>query len=63
VHFAVTNMPGAVPHSASEALSAAVLPYLLVLSDQGWEDHPALAVGLNVRGGRVIHPALKSGLS
>jgi len=63
VHFAVTNMPGAVPHSASEALSAALLPYLLVLGDQRWEDHPALVAGLNVQGGRVVHPALKAGLS
>jgi len=59
VHFGVTNMPGAVPRSASQALSAALLPYTLHLSEAGWEKMPDLASGVNVKGGRIIHPALK----
>lgn len=50
IHYAVTNIPGAVAHTASQALSAAVLPYLLELADKGPESalraNPALAHGL-----------------
>lgn len=63
VHFCVTNMPGAVPRSASEALSAAVLPYLVILAGENWTESPSLVQGLNVRGGEIVHPALKKGLS
>lgn len=59
VHFAVTNMPGAVPHSATEAISAAVLPYLLHLTGDRWRQNPVLAAGINVEGGRIVHPALR----
>lgn len=64
VHLAVTNMPGAVPRSASQALSMAVLPYLLDLARQGTEDlqdYPALRRGINIRAGKCIHPALRDG--
>jgi len=61
VHFCVTNMPGAVPRSATQALSAAMLPYLLALLDPEWRNDPRLAQAINVSGGRVVHPALKSG--
>lgn len=57
-HFGVTNMPGAVPRSASQALSAALTPYVLRLAQPGWEGVPALAAGINVRAGKVVHPAL-----
>ena len=60
VHFGVTNMPGAVPRSASQALSAALIPYAERLGEPGWEADPALASGLNLRDGEVIHPALKT---
>jgi alanine dehydrogenase len=59
VHFGVTNMPGAVPRTASQALSAALVPYILRLAEAGWEDQPDLSAGINVRGGKIIHPALK----
>jgi len=58
-HFCVTNMPGAVPRSATQALSAAMLPYLLALLDPGWRDDPRLVQAVNVSGGEVVHPALK----
>ncbi len=58
-HFGVTNMPGAVPRSASQALSAALIPYVRKLAGEGWRDDPALAAGINVDAGSVIHPALQ----
>jgi alanine dehydrogenase len=61
VHFAVTNMPGAVPRTASQAISAALIPYTLVLADQGPRATPALQAGINVESGRIVHPALQQG--
>jgi len=58
-HFCVTNMPGAVPRSATQALSAAMLPYLLALLDPDWREDPRLAGAINVAGGEVVHPALR----
>ncbi len=63
VHLAVTNLPGAVPRSASQALSAAVTPYLLALARlgrDGLKDHPALRRGLNLAAGRILLPALET---
>ena len=56
VHFGVTNMPGAVPRSASQALSAALIPYAINLAAEEWND--SLRAGVNVEAGRVVHPAL-----
>lgn len=58
IHFGVTNMPGAVPRSASQALSAAIIPYMLKLLEPGWENDAQLSKGINVRGGDIIHPAV-----
>ncbi len=58
-HFAVTNMPGAVPRSASQALSAVMLPYVLELAAGDWRRNPALLAGINVEGGRIVHPVLR----
>lgn len=61
VHFCVTNMPGAVPRSASQALSAVVLPYALKLAgDADWRRDPALARGVNIEGGELAHPAVRA---
>jgi alanine dehydrogenase len=62
-HFCVTNMPGAVPRSASLALSAAVLPCLLRLAAGALDEDASLRAGINVRGGAVVHPALQYPLS
>jgi alanine dehydrogenase len=59
VHFGVTNMPGSVPRTASQALSAALIPYAQRLAQGGWEAQAALARGVNVRGGAIVHPALQ----
>jgi len=63
VHFAVTNMPGAVPRSASQALSAAILPYVHTLTRPDWKNSPALSRGINVSAGVLTHPALKESLA
>jgi alanine dehydrogenase len=63
VHFAVTNMPGAVPRSASQALSAVLLPYILRLAQEKWENHPGLAAGVNIKAGEIVHPAVRESLA
>jgi alanine dehydrogenase len=57
-HFCVTNMPGAVPRSATQALVSAMLPYLLRLLEDDWRADPRLAGAINVDRGEVVHPAL-----
>ena len=57
-HFAVTNMPGAVPQTSSQAICAAILPYVNKLASGNWRHDEALVKGINVEGGKVIHPAL-----
>lgn len=57
-HFTVTNMPGAVPRTASQALSAAIAPYAGRLADGDWQDDADLRKGINVQAGKVVHPAL-----
>jgi alanine dehydrogenase len=59
IHFAVTNMPGAVPRSASQALSAVLLPYVLALAGADWKACKPLTRGINIEAGEVKHPALK----
>jgi alanine dehydrogenase len=59
IHFAVTNMPGAVPRTASQALSAALLPYVLALGRPDWKSCKPLTRGINIEAGQVKHPALK----
>ena len=62
LHFCVTNMPGAVPHSSTQALSVALLPYVLRLAQPDWEEFADLRRGINVRAGELIHPALQVAL-
>ena len=58
-HFAVTNMPGAVPRSASQALSAALIPYLGRLTRPDWRDDPILQAAVNLSAGELVYPALR----
>jgi alanine dehydrogenase len=60
IHFTVTNMPGAVPRTSSQALSAAIAPYAGRLADGDWQDDTDLRKGVNVQAGKVVHPALLS---
>lgn len=65
VHFGVTNMPGAVPRTASQALSAVLAPYVLRLAARGAAGaaaDPMLASGINVAGGRIVHPRVAEAL-
>ncbi len=62
VHFGVTNMPGAVPRTAAQALSATILPYVLALAHGGVRD-TQLRGGLNVAEGRITHPAVAESLA
>jgi alanine dehydrogenase len=61
-HFCVTNMPAAVPRSASQALSAEVAPYAMRLAAGEWSDNPALQQGINVAQGQIVHPAVAASL-
>lgn len=62
VHYGVTNMPGAVPRSASQALSASLLPYVRKLAGSQWWDDPELTTGINLHSGDIVHPAVKESL-
>lgn len=57
VFYCVGNMPGAVPHTSTYALTNATLPYVRAIANAGWKAalaaDPALALGLNVHGGSV----------
>ncbi|RMG32985.1 MAG: alanine dehydrogenase [Gammaproteobacteria bacterium] len=59
LHFCVTNMPGAVPRSASQALAGALLPWVLRLARDDWRNEPALANAINVADGEVVLPTLR----
>lgn len=58
----ITNLPAAVPRTATFALSAAISPYVLALADVGWQAaaaaDPALSAGLNTFAGQTVHRAL-----
>jgi len=59
-HFCVTNMPGAVPQTSSLAISAAILPYVQRLAGgDAWREFEPLKKGINVDGGKLVHPALQ----
>jgi alanine dehydrogenase len=58
-HFAVTNMPGAVPRSASQALSAALMPYLKRLCEPAWRDDARLSGAVNLDAGQLVYSALR----
>jgi alanine dehydrogenase len=61
VHYCVANMPGAAPRTATEALGAATLPFMIALANKGWRqacgEDPHLLAGLNVHAGRLTLPA------
>jgi alanine dehydrogenase len=62
VHFGVPNMPGAVPWTATQALNNSTLPYVLQLANHGLAalaQNQALAKGLNIKQGQIIHPAVQ----
>lgn len=62
VHYAVGNMPGAVPHTSTYALTNATLPYILDVARHGAagaaQSNPTLALGVNTAAGHVTNPAI-----
>src|SRR5690242_5202326 len=59
VFYCVANMPGAVPHTSTYALTNVTLPYALELANRGWREamrtDKALALGLNTYDGHVTY--------
>ncbi|MBO4208309.1 alanine dehydrogenase [Micromonospora echinofusca] len=59
IFYCVANMPGAVPHTSTYALTNVTLPYALELANHGWREalrrDPALALGLNTHDGQVTY--------
>ncbi|WP_166354237.1 alanine dehydrogenase [Phytoactinopolyspora limicola] len=59
IFYCVTNMPGAVPHTSTYALTNVTLPYVIELASRGWRDamraDAALAKGLNTYDGQVVY--------
>ncbi len=62
VHYGVANMPALVPRTSTFALTNATLPYVVELAGKGLaaglRGNPALAKGLNVYQGRIVHPGV-----
>ncbi len=59
IFYCVANMPGAVPHTSTYALTNVTLPYAVELANLGWRDalnrDPALALGLNTHDGHLTY--------
>lgn len=59
LHYSVANMPGAVPYTSTLALTNATLPFVIELSNKGWQkaclENSALLSGLNIVSGNVVH--------
>jgi len=66
VHYCVTNMPGAVPLTATQALNKVTLSYIKDLANKGiikaLEEDEHLKNGLNIQNGLITHPGVKEAL-
>jgi alanine dehydrogenase len=66
IHYCVANMPGAVARTSAFALNNATLPFVVKLANLGLDAalaaDPHLAKGLNVRAGKITHPAVAEAL-
>ncbi|MEN6373076.1 MAG: alanine dehydrogenase [Armatimonadota bacterium] len=62
IHYCVANMPGAVAHTSTYALTNATAPYILQLANKGWKqalkDNPGLLKGLNAAYGKLTISAV-----
>ena len=62
VHYAVANIPGAVPFTSTLALTNATLPYALFIADKGWYEawraDPGLEPGVNIVDGKIVFKAV-----
>ena len=59
IHYAVSNIPGAVPRTSTLALTNATLPYVIDIAKKGWKqavvDDSALKKGVNVINGKITN--------
>jgi alanine dehydrogenase len=66
IHYCVANMPGAAPLTSTYALTAVTLPFVLKMAEMGVEAALAadahLARGLNIRAGKIMHPAVAAAM-
>ncbi|RPI22994.1 MAG: alanine dehydrogenase, partial [Actinobacteria bacterium] len=65
IHYAVGNIPGAVPNTSTFALTNATLPYTVALAgglSSGLAARPELVPGINVANGRVTNRAVAAAL-
>ena len=66
LHYAVGNVPGAVPHTSTYALTNATLPYVLEVAQRGVrgavEHDPSLRPGVTTVGGRLTNPVVAGAL-
>ncbi|EID42754.1 alanine dehydrogenase [Parageobacillus thermoglucosidasius] len=62
VHYAVANMPGAVPRTSTLALTNVTIPYALQIANKGVQQaisyNPALKLGVNVANGEITYEAV-----
>ena len=62
LHYCVSNMPAAVPHTSTYALTNATFPYLMQLVSKGVEaairSNPAMALGVNTYKGACVYRAV-----
>ncbi len=62
LHYCVSNMPAAVPHTSTLGLTNATVPYLLLLANKGLkqaaEQSAALREGINTHAGEITYPAV-----
>ncbi len=67
IHYAVANMPGAVPRTSTLALTNVTIDYILQLADKGFEvsvqNNPMLALGVNACRGAITHPQVAEAVS
>ena len=62
IHYAVSNMPGAVPRTSTRALTLNTLPYVLEIVEKGWRnagrENTSLAKGINLIEGKITYQAV-----
>jgi alanine dehydrogenase len=67
VHYCVTNMPGPVARTATQALNNVALPYVARLAEHGWRqalsNDQGFAQGLNISAGEIRHTAVAEALA
>jgi len=67
IHYAVSNMPGAVPRTSTRALTLNTLSYVLEIAEKGWKkatkENLSLARGVNLVEGRITYKAVAEAFS